>query len=139
MDKVRAWKPFLKSTKLRGLASHSFLHKESRDQKSYFDHLNSMDIMKVGYEVYAEGTTRVLRICEFLDSHKRDRLSQLCAKIQVRVFHFAIHFLEHEKKVSYLNLPSKGCLSLYVIFPSSDKSETRLKILLYLFDDSVTQ
>lgn len=98
LDKVRVWKPFLKSTKLRGLASHSFLHKESRDQKSYFDHLNSMDIVKVGYEVYAEGTTRVLRICEFLDSHKRDRLSQLCAKIQVRVFHFAIHFLEHEKK-----------------------------------------
>ncbi|KAI5581654.1 hypothetical protein BDE02_07G032300 [Populus trichocarpa] len=98
LDKVRAWKPFFKSTKLRGLASHSFLHKESRDQKSYFDNLNSMDIMKVGYEVYAEGTTRVLRICEFLDSHKRDRLSQLRAKIQVRVFHFAIHFLEHEKK-----------------------------------------
>ncbi|KAJ6366969.1 hypothetical protein OIU77_003367 [Salix suchowensis] len=96
LDKVRAWKPFLKSTKHRGLVSHSFLHQKSRDQKRNFDHLNSMDIVKVGYEVYAEGTTRVLRICEFLDSHKGDRLSQL--KIQVRVFHFAIHFLEHEKK-----------------------------------------
>ncbi|KAF9678408.1 hypothetical protein SADUNF_Sadunf07G0031900 [Salix dunnii] len=96
LDKVRAWKPFLKSTKHRGLVSHSFLHQKSRDQKSYSDHKNSMDIVKVGYEVYAEGTTRVLRICKFLDSHKGDRLSQL--KIQVRVFHFAIHFLEHEKK-----------------------------------------
>ena len=74
-----------------------------------------MDIVKVGYEVYAEGTTRVLRICEFLDSHKGDRLSQL--KIQVRVFHFAIHLLEHEKKVSYLNIPSKGCLLICDIYP----------------------
>ncbi|CAK7339468.1 unnamed protein product [Dovyalis caffra] len=98
LDKVRAWKSFFKSTKHRGLVSHSISHRQSRDQKNYFGHLNSMEIVNWGYEVYAEGTTRVLRICEFSDSHKGDRLPPLCAKIQVRVFHFAIHFLEQGKQ-----------------------------------------
>lgn len=99
LDKVRTWKPFLKSTQHRGAASHSLLGEKSRGQKSYFDRLSSMEIANVGYEIYTEGTTRVLRICELSDCHKGDILSQSCAKLQLRVFHFAIHFLEHEKQV----------------------------------------
>ncbi|KAJ4843711.1 hypothetical protein Tsubulata_024557 [Turnera subulata] len=98
MDKIRSWKPFLISTQRLGLVSHSFMDKISRDQKTSSRQLNSLDISKVGYEVYAEGTTRVLRICESSNRHKEDRMLQSCAKIQLRVFHFAIQLLEQGKQ-----------------------------------------
>lgn len=57
-------------------------------------------MVKIGFEVYAEGPTRVLRICEFSDSHKEDIVLHSCIKIQLRVSQAAIHFLECEKQVS---------------------------------------
>ena len=67
-----------------------------------------MEIVKVGYEVYADGPTRVLRICEFLDNHKGDEEFRSCAKIQLRVPCFAVHLLEHGKQVR-LTLYQFGC------------------------------
>ncbi|XP_065873049.1 uncharacterized protein [Euphorbia lathyris] len=97
LDKVRSWKPFRKLKQHRGLASHSSFKEKSTDQKTHLGRLNSMDIVKVGYEVYAEGPTRVLRICELSSSQKGDRLFHSCAKIQLRVPHFGIHLLEDGK------------------------------------------
>uniref|UniRef100_A0A2P2MKF5 Uncharacterized protein LOC105639629 n=1 Tax=Rhizophora mucronata TaxID=61149 RepID=A0A2P2MKF5_RHIMU len=103
LDKVRAWKPFLKPKHRRGLASHSLLDKKPGDQKTYIDHFNRMESVNVGYEVYTEGLTRVLRICEPSDSHEEDSLSQTHAKIQLKLFHFAIHLLEYGKQDSDQN------------------------------------
>jgi hypothetical protein len=86
LDKVRTWKPFYKLRQHRGLASN--LHS-----------VNGMEMVKIGYEVYADGPTRVLRICEISDSHNGDTVFQSCAKIQLRVSHLAIHLLEHGKQV----------------------------------------
>ncbi|KAM7264282.1 hypothetical protein ACFE04_001965 [Oxalis oulophora] len=100
LDKVRAWKPFSKLAQFRGLTSFLNLEKKSGDQMANFDEFNAIEMVNVGYEVYAEGPTRVLRICEFLNCHKEDSFIQSRAKIQIRVSQFALHLLEHLKQDS---------------------------------------
>lgn len=100
LDKVRAWKPFYKPRQQSGLASHLPLGKGSGEQGIDFGELNAREMMKVGYEVYADGPTRVLRFCEISRSHKGDKSFHSCQKIQLRVPQFTIHLLEQEKKVS---------------------------------------
>ncbi|XP_047160348.1 putative vacuolar protein sorting-associated protein 13C isoform X2 [Vigna umbellata] len=63
-----------------------------------FSRHNGLEMEKVGYEIYAEGPTRVLRICEIHNSFKMDTVINLCAKVQLRVSQFAIHLLEHVKQ-----------------------------------------
>ncbi|XP_028760435.1 uncharacterized protein LOC114719142 isoform X2 [Neltuma alba] len=99
LDKVRPWKPFYKVGQQRVLAPHLLLDKRSRDQRATFNGLNGIEIEKVGYEIYAEGPTRVLRICEISDCFKGDRVLDLCAKMQLRISLFAIHLLEPAKQV----------------------------------------
>ncbi|KAF2295129.1 hypothetical protein GH714_031612 [Hevea brasiliensis] len=72
-----------------------------------------METAKVGYEVYAEGPTRVLRIREFSSSKKGDRLFQSCAKIQLRVFHFTIHLLEDRKQD--LDKNDEPCYATFIV------------------------
>ncbi|KAB1669469.1 hypothetical protein ES319_1Z041100v1, partial [Gossypium barbadense] len=79
LDKVRTWKPFYKLTQER-LASHILFDKKSKGKE------------------YADGPTRVLRICEFSDSHKQDKTFHSCAKIRMRVSQFAIQLLEKAKE-----------------------------------------
>ncbi|RDX94017.1 hypothetical protein CR513_23640, partial [Mucuna pruriens] len=98
LDKVQAWKPFHKLGQQRVLAPSLLLDKRSRDQMMSFSDHNGLEMEKVGYEIYAEGPTRVLRICEISDSFKRDTVLDLCAKIQLRVSQFAVHLLEHVKQ-----------------------------------------
>ncbi|GLT39068.1 hypothetical protein SLA2020_132760 [Shorea laevis] len=92
LDKVRTWKPFYKLMQHKGLASHLHLDKNTKDQKRHFGEL------KVGYEVYAEGSTRVLRICELSESHKREKAVHSSSKLQLRVSQFAVHILEQSKQ-----------------------------------------
>ncbi|BBH07848.1 Protein of unknown function D, partial [Prunus dulcis] len=58
--------------------------KRSVDQRIDFGELNAMEMVKVGYEVYADGPTRVLRFCEISRSHKGDKMFHSCEKIQLR-------------------------------------------------------
>ncbi|KAK7346481.1 hypothetical protein VNO80_21001 [Phaseolus coccineus] len=95
LDKVRAWKPFFKLGQQRVLAPRLLLDRRSRDQMMSFSQNNGSEMEKVGYEIYAEGPTRVLRICEISNSFKRDTILDLRAKIQLRVSQIAIHLLEH--------------------------------------------
>lgn len=99
LDKVRPWKPFYKLKQHRGLGSHLLLRKKLGDQRASFGELNGIEMVKVGYEICADGPTRVLRICEFSDGHRGNRIFQFCAKIQLRISHLAIHLLEHRKQV----------------------------------------
>jgi len=104
LDKVRAWKPFFKLGKQRVLAPCLLLDRRSRDQMMSFSQYNGSEMEKVGYEIYAEGPTRVLRICEISNSFKRDTILDLRAKIQLRVSQIAIHLLEHVEQVFLLLL-----------------------------------
>lgn len=104
LDKVRAWKPFFKLGQQRLLAPRLLLDRRSRDQMMSFSRHNGLEMEKVGYEIYAEGPTRVLRICEIHNSFKMDTILDLCAKVQLRVSQFAIHLLEHVKQVFLLLL-----------------------------------
>ncbi|XP_039010299.1 uncharacterized protein LOC120139014 [Hibiscus syriacus] len=97
LDKVRTWKPFYKLAQER-LASHMVFDKRSKGKRSRFGELHGMNEVRVGYEVYADGPTRVLRICEFPDTHKQDRAFHSCAKIRIRVSQFAIQLLEKAKE-----------------------------------------
>ncbi|CAN1225139.1 hypothetical protein LINGRAPRIM_LOCUS954 [Linum grandiflorum] len=91
LDKVRTWKPFTRLTPLRSLVSHPLLEGKGVKKSSQS---NNIAVVRIGYEVYAEGATRVLRICEFSDSHKGDRSSQSSARIRLRLTEFAIRILE---------------------------------------------
>ncbi|KAA3474313.1 Vacuolar protein sorting-associated protein 13b [Gossypium australe] len=97
LDKVRTWKPFYKLTQER-LASQILFDKKSKGKRSRFGEHQGMNAVRVGYEVYADGPTRVLRICEFSDSHKQDKAFHSCAKIRMRVSQFAIQLLEKAKE-----------------------------------------
>ncbi|KAF7809778.1 putative vacuolar protein sorting-associated protein 13C [Senna tora] len=106
LDKVRSWKPFYKVGQQRVLAPRLLLDKRLGDQRASLSGLNGMEIAKVGYEIYAEGPTRVLRICEISDSFKRDTVLDLCAKMQLRISQFAVHLLEHAKQDGDENDPT---------------------------------
>lgn len=97
---MRGWKPFYKLGLHRGLAYHLLLDKNSENNMPNFGELNSMEMAKIGYEVYADGPTRVLRFCENSKSHKGDTVFQACERIQLRVPQFTIHLLEKGKQVS---------------------------------------
>ncbi|XP_054810227.1 uncharacterized protein LOC129311789 isoform X2 [Prosopis cineraria] len=105
LDKVRSWKPFYKAGQQRALAPRLLLDKK-RDQSASFGGLNGMEMENIGYEIYAEGPTRVLRICEISDSFKRDTVLDLCAKMHFRISQFAIHLLEPAKQEVDENHPT---------------------------------
>ncbi|XXG49284.1 hypothetical protein AAC387_Pa02g3508 [Persea americana] len=99
IDKVCAWKPFLKIRKTRGLPLHvSWDNKIGDGRRTKFDESPGLDMLKMGYEVYADGSTRVLRICEFIDNRKEDKMAQPRLKFQFRISYFAIHLLENAKQ-----------------------------------------
>lgn len=64
------------------------------------EEFNHKEMVKTGYEVYADGPTRVLRFCEISSSNKRDTLFQSWKKIQLRVPQFTVNLLEHGKQVN---------------------------------------
>ncbi|KAM3252832.1 putative protein isoform X1 [Capsicum annuum] len=99
LDKVREWKPFYRIKQQRGLGFHLPLEKKPEDpKKNWYGQLTGMEIIKLGYEVYAEGLTRVLRICEFSDRRREDTSFHSCTKMQLRISYFAIQLLERAKQ-----------------------------------------
>lgn len=102
LDKVRSWKPFSRSKHTRGLGFHLPLEKKPEDPKH---NINSRQLGsesgRLGFEVYAEGTVRVLRICEFSDSHKVNVMFRSSRKMRLRISYFSVHLLEHLKQVRF--------------------------------------
>ncbi|XP_023730135.1 uncharacterized protein LOC111877860 isoform X2 [Lactuca sativa] len=101
LDKVREWKPLYKVSQRRALGLNFPLDKKKTGEKgkmSKLSHVNEMDMVNLGYEVYAHGLTRVLRICERKDSRKLNRQFYPGAKITLRVSRFSIHFSERAKQ-----------------------------------------
>ncbi|OVA18601.1 Vacuolar protein sorting-associated protein 13 domain [Macleaya cordata] len=106
IEKVREWRPLLKVQQHRGLALHLPLDKKPGDQRRTRDESYDLEMVKVGYEVYTDGPTRVLRVSEFPDSSSEDAVFQPCAKIQLRVSNFLVHLLEHGKQDEDAGQPS---------------------------------
>ncbi|KAL8200609.1 hypothetical protein R6Q57_011948 [Mikania cordata] len=92
LDKVREWKPFYKAGQHRALGFTFPLDTKAGDKVKLTNssQLNETQMMNLGYEVYADGLTRVLRICEQNDCRKLDKEFYPGAKITVRVSRFAI-------------------------------------------------
>ena len=97
-DKVCSWKPLLKMRQQKVMVLHSPLAKGFGLEKRT-DESDGLEVFNVGYEVYADGPTRVLRICERADSYKEEKVLQPCIGLQFRVSTFAIHLLEKNKQV----------------------------------------
>ncbi|KAK9053203.1 hypothetical protein SSX86_029835 [Deinandra increscens subsp. villosa] len=96
LDKVRAWKSFYKAGQHRALGFKFPLDMKAGDKVKLknIGQLNEAQMMNLGYEVYADGLTRVLRICERNDSRKLAKVFYPGAKITVRVSRFAISLCE---------------------------------------------
>ncbi|KAF8015488.1 hypothetical protein BT93_H1109 [Corymbia citriodora subsp. variegata] len=92
LDKVREWKPFIKVQTYERLSSRLLKDKQSQDDKSKYG--GYKDMVKIGYEVYADGSTRVLRVCEASNSQKGYLRFYSHEKIRLRVPCFTIHVLE---------------------------------------------
>lgn len=97
LDKLREWKPFYKEWRYRGISSQLFSDRKSGNDKNKF--IAHEDMTKLGYEVYADGPTRVLRICESFNSRRRHLPVHSSEKIRVRISHFVGNLLE--TKVSF--------------------------------------
>lgn len=116
MDKVRPWKPVFKVRQQRGLALELPLDKKPRDQIKAKDESHGLEMLKVGYEVYADGPTRVLRISEYPGRGKGDAMFQLSAKFQCRISNIAVHLLENKKQVSVWFISNATAIRRYFIF-----------------------
>lgn len=102
LDKVRTWKPFYRVSQRRGLGFNLPLDKKPGErEKTSFGESMGFQMVNVGYEVYADGPTRVLRFCEVRDSHSQDVVFHSNTKIRLRISSFALHLVEHANQVSF--------------------------------------
>ncbi|XP_072956243.1 uncharacterized protein [Typha angustifolia] len=98
IDKVCSWKPFFKMWQNNGLALDLPLGRGFNSEKRSIDESFGLRALKVGYEVYADGLTRVLRICERPDISKVEKIHQPSANVQFRISYFSVHLLESDKQ-----------------------------------------
>lgn len=117
LDKLRAWKPLYKSRQQGGLARHFLWERNVGDRKTISDDFHGREIVRVGYEIYADGPTRVLRICEKADCHKGDSVIQTSEKIQLIISDITVHLLECWRQVSLAcSLPDPSLLKFSLIY-----------------------
>jgi hypothetical protein len=62
--------------------------------KQRFDKSSGPSVFKIGYEVYADGLTRVLRICEHAGNPKTNKIQRPIASAQFRIPYVCIHLLD---------------------------------------------
>uniref|UniRef100_A0A0E0MP78 Vacuolar protein sorting-associated protein 13 VPS13 adaptor binding domain-containing protein n=1 Tax=Oryza punctata TaxID=4537 RepID=A0A0E0MP78_ORYPU len=94
IDKISPWKPFLKMSQNSRLNIDSSFNNGLSSGKQRFDESFGLRVFKIGYEVYADGLTRVLRICEHNDNPKADNIEHPIANVQFRITYMCIHLLE---------------------------------------------
>ncbi|KAL8151956.1 hypothetical protein V2J09_021764 [Rumex salicifolius] len=90
LDKVRPWKPFSRSWPQKELANP---FRSSRPES------NEIDVGKIGYELYADGPTRVLRLSYSQDGPKKGvTVAQLHMRVQLRFSGLNVQLLEQRKQ-----------------------------------------
>ena len=70
-------------------------------RKQRFDESFGLRVFKIGYEVYADGLTRVLRICEHADNPKIEKIQWPIANVQFRISYVCIHLLDKGQVCSF--------------------------------------
>lgn len=98
IDKVCKWKSFFKTRQHRGMLLHFPLNKQSENDQGSSKEPNGIEIFKLGFEVYADGSTRVLRFCESTKGMEQIG-AQPSANFQLRLSSCAVHFLKNNKQV----------------------------------------
>uniref|UniRef100_A0A0E0FDV7 Vacuolar protein sorting-associated protein 13 VPS13 adaptor binding domain-containing protein n=1 Tax=Oryza meridionalis TaxID=40149 RepID=A0A0E0FDV7_9ORYZ len=98
IDKISPWKPFLKMSQNSRLNIDSSFNNGLSSGKQRFDESFGLRVFKIGYEVYADGLTRVLRICEHKDNPKADNIEHPIANVQFRMTYMCIHLLEKDQQ-----------------------------------------
>ncbi|KAK4393368.1 hypothetical protein Sango_1807600 [Sesamum angolense] len=99
IETQRECSEILRNKQTRGLGFHLPLDKKPEDQKrTTYSRLIGSETVKVGFEVYADGVTRVLRICEFFGGHKANMVSGSRRKMRLRISYFSVHLLEHAEQ-----------------------------------------
>ncbi|KAG0468893.1 hypothetical protein HPP92_018221 [Vanilla planifolia] len=127
IDKVSEWKPFFKIRQQKGLLLHFPLNKQSEIEKTTSDEPHKLEIFKVGFEIYADGSTRVLRFCEATKRIEHITV-QPSTNFQLRLSSFAIHLLERKveaisESLNYVTIvvASLGNVTLDSIITQSHK------------------
>ncbi|KAG0467235.1 hypothetical protein HPP92_018815 [Vanilla planifolia] len=127
IDKVSEWKPFFKIWQQKGLLLHFPLNKQSEIEKTTSDEPHKLEIFKVGFEIYADGSTRVLRFCEATKRIEHTTV-QPSTNFQLRLSSFAIHLLERKveaisESLNYVTIvvASLGNVTLDSIITQSHK------------------
>ncbi|XP_031116040.1 uncharacterized protein LOC116019835 isoform X2 [Ipomoea triloba] len=135
LDKVREWKQFYRIKQQRGLGFHLPIENQPENKKSSYGKSSSSgtEMVKLGYEVYTDGLTRVLRICQFADRRKGDTSFHSKTKMQLIISSLAIQLLECAKQeISEVDLGEPSIytpilvarlesISLYSVFTDKHK------------------
>lgn len=124
LDKVREWKQFYRIKQQRGLGFHLPIENQPENKKSSYGKSSGTEMVKLGYEVYTDGLTRVLRICQFADRRKGDTSFHSKTKMQLIISSLAIQLLECAKQVS---------LCLCVAFPTAKNTTSSFKSQFLFF------
>jgi hypothetical protein len=74
--------------------------------KQGYDDSFGLRVFKIGYEVYADGLTRVLRICEHVENPKAEKVQRPIARAQFRISYMCNHLLDKSQVCSILGLPT---------------------------------
>ncbi|KAL9265650.1 Intermembrane lipid transfer protein VPS13-like protein [Drosera capensis] len=98
LDKLRSWKAFFKTRQQMKLPHYLTQNHEILEERSKLGQSKRLDIGKVGYEVYADGPTRVLRISDVRGTSEGNKGIGSCMKVQFRVSNFAVRLLEHSRQ-----------------------------------------
>lgn len=125
LDKVREWKQFYRIKQQRGLGFHLPIENQPENIKSSYGKSSDTEMVKLGYEVYTDGLTRVLRISQFADRRKGDTSLHSKTKMQLIISSLAIQLLEFAKQVS---------LCLCGAFPTAKKSPVIVRVSFFLLE-----
>lgn len=120
LDKVRSWKPFSKTRQNIGMVSSLLSNKKPEEKGSVSfgeSTLSRMD--RAGYEVCADGSTRVLRICEYPGTQKKYVALQSSSKYKLVLPSMSVHLLQYgmQVRLSDRNKQFEKYFSLFFLNP----------------------
>uniref|UniRef100_A0ACD6A2G5 Uncharacterized protein n=1 Tax=Avena sativa TaxID=4498 RepID=A0ACD6A2G5_AVESA len=113
IDKISPWKPFLKMRQNSRLNLDFSFSNGLSSGKQGFDDSFGLRVFKIGYEVYADGLTRVLRICEHAENPKAEKVQRPIAQAQFRISYMCIHLLDKGQGDEMLQSPSTILLARF--------------------------
>ncbi|KAJ3674403.1 hypothetical protein LUZ60_005019 [Juncus effusus] len=104
IDKICAWRPFFKMRQNKTLGLDlSLLEKglfRSEKGQNSDESVKQRPVLEIGYEVYFDGQTRVLRLCQRGGgSAKSENLRDRFANLRFRAVSFCLHFRESNNQI----------------------------------------